>query len=88
MAVGASNILAAYGLDLIKTLPKSDNKQIKFTPSPIIRSKLKPPLRSNYATIDTAYGNHTLLIENLSQSAGQKVYVQTVILRKIRLDNQ
>ncbi len=88
MAVGASNILAAYGLGLIKTLPKSDNKQIKFTPSPTIRSKLKPPLRTNYAAIKNTYGDHSLLIENFSESSGQKVYVQAVVLRKVRFDSQ
>lgn len=88
MAAGASNILAAYGLGLIKTLPNSINGQIKFNPSSSIRYQLKPPLRSNYATIKNVYGDHSLIVENKSRSSGQKVYVQAVVLRKIRLDNQ
>ena len=88
LAAGGSNVLAAYGLGLIRTLPKSTNGQVLFKPSPSIRWKLKPPLRSNYATVENAYGNHYLAMENLSQSSGQNVYVQVVVFRKMKLESQ
>lgn len=87
LAAGATNILTAYGLGFLKKLPDQGSDQIKFTPSPSIKNKLRFPIRNNYATIDRGSGNHSLLIENKSQSSGQYVHVQVVVFRKLRLDN-
>ena len=87
LAAGATNILAAYGLGFLKKLPDQGNKQIKFTPSPAIKSKLRPPIRNNYATIESGYGSHWLTMENTSQSSGMNVYVRVVVFRKLKIED-
>ena len=86
LAAGAQNILAAYGMGFFKKLPKPSNDQVRFIPSASIQNRLRPPLRSNYATINGGYGSHTLYLENNSKSAGQRVLVQIVVIRKMRLE--
>jgi hypothetical protein len=86
LAAGATNILTAYGLGFLRKLPTNSNQQVEFTPSSAIRNKLKPPIKSNYAIISGGYGSHNLQVENKSRSAGHKVLVQVVALRRVSLD--
>ncbi len=88
MAAGATNILAAFGLGLLKKLPNQGNNQISFTPSAAIRNGRMSPTQDNYSTIKGGYGSHSLLIENKSQSSGQNVHVQVVVFRKIYIEPQ
>ena len=83
MSAGATTILTAYGLKFLKKLPNYKSHQVAFVPSAAIRYNLKPPIRNNYASIKGGYGNHSLEIENKSRSAGQKVFLQIVVIRKL-----
>jgi hypothetical protein len=86
LAAGATNILTAYGLGFLKKLPNNSTQQVEFSPSSAIRYELKPPLKSNYAIVSGGYGSHSLQIDNKSRSAGHKVLVQIVALRRVSLD--
>ena len=80
-AVGATDVLSAYGLGLLKVLPRTSMRCITMTASADISANFVPP-RNNYAVITSQKGKQFLSFVNECESVGQRIYVKAVVFKK------
>ncbi len=82
LAAGATDVLTAYGLGYLKTLPSFGNDDVCIETSSSIHENLNAALRANYAIIEKAEGVHYVQFGNYSQSVGVNIHVKVVVFRK------
>ena len=80
-AVGATDVLSAYGLGLLKVLPGSSSRCLQIKVSPAIQNRLTAT-RTNYAILEPTVGRNYLYFNNECESVGQRVYIKAVVFKK------
>ena len=80
-AVGATDVLSAYGLGLLEVLPGTTTRCLTVKISADIRENFTGT-RPNYALIEPSIGTNYLYFNNECESIGQRVYLKAVVFKK------